>query len=55
MQRLREQYPSFVREYRGFVHGYSHVQLDEDISAVLAEFKWGRFMLAEIMHDDASR
>jgi hypothetical protein len=39
MRRLREQYPSFVREYRAFMHGYSHVQLDEDTAAVLAEFK----------------
>jgi hypothetical protein len=39
MRRLREQYPSFVREYRAFVHGYSHVPLDEDTAAVLAEFK----------------
>ena len=39
MRRFREQYPSFVREYRAFIHGYSHVQLDGDTSAVLAEFK----------------
>ena len=39
MGRLREQYVNFVREYRAFVHGYSHVQLDEDIKSVLAEFK----------------
>lgn len=39
IRRLREQYPNFVREYRALVHGYSHVQLDEDTASVLAEFK----------------
>ena len=39
VRRLREQYPNFVREYRAFVHGYSHVPLDEDIRSVLAEFR----------------
>jgi hypothetical protein len=37
MRRLREHYPDFVRAYRAF--DYSHVQLDEDTAAVLAEFK----------------
>jgi hypothetical protein len=39
MRRLREQYPDFVREYRAFIDGYSHVQLDEATVTVLTEFR----------------